>query len=172
VKLLLALLLLAACKDEPANKPPTPVESPETGVAAETLTRAQAEVDRIEKAMAALEEEITREVTATKSVKTAAEREAALARSTALEAKVTELDRQLDAAKATITKAARPLGNEIEQLQRAKEKIDREMLALVERIEQAATPAARDAATAELEKLRLQAAEIAENLRQIAAKKP
>ena len=166
MKLLLALLLLAACKDEPANKPPAPAELP---VAAEALTRAQADVDRIEKEMAALEDEMTRELAATKSVKTEAEREAALARSVSLEAKVAELDRQLDAAKASITKAARPLGNEIEQLQRAKEKIDREMLALVERIEQAATPAARDAASAELEKLRLEAAEIA---KQIAAKKP
>ncbi len=171
MKLLVLLLVIGACKDEPANTAPAPVEqpSPQSRAAAEALTRAQTEVDRIEKEMAALEVEMTRELAATGSVKTAAEREAALARSTALEAKVAELDRQLDAAKATITKAAGPLGNEIEQLQREKEKIDREMLGLVERIEQAATPADRDAATAELEKLRLKAAEIA---KQIVAKKP
>ena len=114
--------------------------------------------------MAALEDEMTRELAAAKTVKTEAEREAALARSTALEAKVAELDRQLDVAKASITKTTRPLGNEIEQLQRAKEEIDREMLSLVERIEKATTPADRDAASAELEKRRLEAAEIANQI--------
>lgn len=173
MKLALLLVLVVACKDDakPASQPSTLVDLPSRPqrATAEALTRAQAEVDRIEKAMAALEDEMTRELAAAKDVKTQAEREAALARSTALEARVAELDRQLDAAKATIAKATRPLGNEIEQLQRDKEKIDREMLSLVERIEKATTPGDRDAATAELEKLRLEAAEIA---KQIVAKKP